>query len=80
MRFLNSAVDGLPCESVMIQEALLNYMSVDVCYVGLINTNHNMKNNCYQMIGGSCAAILGGYVYDIGLLQADGVTRELWQP
>ena len=31
------------------------------------------------MIGGSCAAILGGCVYDIRLLQADGVTRELWK-
>ena len=55
-------------------------MSGDVCYVGLIDTNHNVKNNRYQMIGGSCAAILGGYVYDIGILQSYGVTRGLWRP
>ena len=55
-------------------------MSVDVCYVGLIDTNHNVKNNPYNMIRGSCTAILGGYVYDIGLLQSAGVTRELWRP
>ena len=59
MIFLNSKVYGLPCESVMIQEALLNYMSGDSCYVGLIDTNQNVKNNCYHMIGGSSAAILG---------------------
>ena len=50
-----------------------------VCYVGLIYTNHDVKNNCYQMIGGSCAAIIGVYVYDIGLLQEAVVTRELWR-
>ena len=32
------------------------------------------------MIGGSCTAIIGGYLYDIGILQAAGVIRELWQP
>ena len=80
MRFLNSAVDGVSCESFMIQESLLNYMAGDVCYVGFIDTNHNVKNNRYQMIGGSCTAIIGGYLYDIGLLQAAEVTRELWQP
>ena len=64
----------------MIQEALLNYMSVDICYVGFIDTNHNMNNNRYQIIGGSCTEILGGCLYGIGLLQAAGVTRELWRP
>ena len=69
MRFLKSSVDGVPCESIMIHKELLNYMSGDVFYVGLIDTNQNVKNNRYQMIGGSCASILGGYVYGIGLLQ-----------
>ena len=50
-------------------------MSGDICYVGLIYTNHNMKNNRYQMIGGSCAEIIGVYLCDIGLLQAAVVTR-----
>ena len=80
MWFLNSAVDVVPCDSVMIQEELLNYMPGDICYVGLIDKNHNVKNDRYHMIGGSCAKILGGYVYNKGLLQAAGVTRELWQP
>ena len=53
-------------------------MSGDFCYVVLTDTNHNVKNNYYHMIGGSCAAIIGGYVYAIGILQAAGVTRELW--
>ena len=55
-------------------------MSGNFCDVGLIDTNHNVKNNRYQMIGGSCAAIIGGYVYGIWILQSVGVTRELWQP
>ena len=55
-------------------------MSEDVFYVGLIDTNHNVKNNCYQMIVGPCVAVLGGYVYDIGLLQAAVVIRDLWRP
>ena len=60
----------------MIQEELLNYMSVDFCYVGLIDTNHSMKSNHYHMIDGSCEVILGVYVYDIGILQASQVKRE----
>ena len=56
----------------------MNCMYGCVCYVGLVDTNHNVKNNRYQMIGGSFAAIIEGYVYDIGLIQAAGVTRELW--
>ena len=55
-------------------------MSGNFCDVGLIDTNHNVKNNRYQMIGGSCEEILGGYVYYIGLLQAAGVISELWRP
>ena len=55
-------------------------MSGDVCYVGLIDTKHNVKNNRYQIIGGSCAAIIGEYVHDIGLLNASGATREFWRP
>ena len=80
MWLLNRLVFGVPYESVMIQEALMNYMSGYVCYVGLIGTNHNVKNNRYQMIGGSFAAIIGGYMYDIGILQASISTRELWRP
>ena len=50
-------------------------MSGDVYYVGLIDTNHNVKNNRYHMIGGSCASIIGQYVYGIGLFKAAGATR-----
>ena len=50
-------------------------MSGDVCYVGLIYTNYNTKNNRYGMIGGSCAEIVVVYLCDIGLLQAAVVTR-----
>ena len=77
---LNRKVDEVPCEYVMIQEALLNYISGYVFNVGLIDINYNVKHNRYHMIGGSCAAIIGEYLYVIGLLQAAGVTRELWIP
>ena len=79
MWLLNRLVFGVPYESVMIQEALLNFIYGDFFHVGLIDKNHNMNHNCYRMIGGPCAVILGVYVYAIGILQASGVTRELWQ-
>ena len=53
MRFFNNAVKGVPCDSVMIQEAIHNHIYGDVCYVDLIDTNHDVKNNWYQIIGGS---------------------------
>ena len=46
----------------------------------LPDPNHNVKNACYQMIGGSCAACLGQYVVDMGLLFMSGVAQELYRP
>ena len=44
-----------------------------------IYTNRNLNNYRYQIIGVSCAAIMGSYVLDPWLLNMDGVSNELWR-
>ena len=47
--------------------------------MAIINTNNNVKNSRYQIIGGSCSAIMGFYVFDPWLLKISGFTRKIWR-
>ena len=41
------------------------------------NTNHNVKNCCYELVGGYCAAVFGLYCFEPWLLKMAGVAKEL---
>lgn len=43
--------------------------------VGLVDTNHNFKNLHYQVIGWSCALLLGDYVTDPRMLVLGGMAK-----
>ena len=43
----------------------------------LPETNHNFKNCSYQLIGGSCATVIGNNFFDPWLLKTYGVTKEI---
>ena len=43
------------------------------------DTNHNMKNHRYQLLGGSSVALLGNEVFDPFILKNAGVASELWR-
>ena len=47
--------------------------------MGLIDTNHNVKNTRYQVIGGSSVVWMGGYILDPELLRIAGVENLLWR-
>ena len=77
MRFLNSAVDGVSCESKWVQVNIRMFMREQCQHVGIIDTNHNIKNNQYHNLVGSCAAIMRGYRFYPGLLQIEGVPHKM---
>ena len=45
----------------------------------LIENNHNIMNYRYYIIGGSCDAIMGSYVFSPYLLNMYGVSNGLWR-
>ena len=44
---------------------------------GKTDTNHNVKNSRYEIIGGSCATIMESYVFYPWLLKIAGVANGL---
>lgn len=47
--------------------------------LSLPDTNHNVKNARYQLIGGSSPACIGRYVFDPSLLKLAEVNQKLWR-
>ena len=76
---LNSATDGVSVEVKSNLKVLTNYLKGLVSHLAISDTNHNVKNSRYQLIGGSGknAASIGCYVFDPFLLsKATGIPKE----
>ncbi len=65
---LNTTTDGVSTEVQWNNEVLLDYINGKNNHVSLPDTNHNVKNSRYQLIGGSSPASIGAYVFDPALL------------
>ncbi len=74
---LNTSTDGVSCEVKWNYEQLLSYLQGKSSVLSMPDTNHNVKNLCYQLIGGSWAASIGSHVFDPMLLKLAGVKGEL---
>ncbi len=58
---------------------MLDYLDGKINYVALPDTNHNVKNSRYQLIGGSSPASIGAYVFDPALIRLAKVNQKLWR-
>jgi hypothetical protein len=58
---------------------MLDYIDGKINYVSLPDTNHNVKNFRYQLIGGSSPASTGAYVFDPALIHLSKVNQKLWR-
>ena len=74
---LNHSTDGVSCETTWNVTTTLNYLSGKINHISFPDTNHNVKNCRYQLVGGSCAAAIGFYCFDPWLLKMSGVAKEL---
>ncbi len=76
---LNTTTDGVSTEVQWNLNTMLNYLDGKIDYVSLPDTNHNVKNCRYQLLGGSSPASIGGYVFDPALLRLAKVSQKLWR-
>ena len=67
------------CEVQGNLEEMLEYLDEEHGHVSLPDTNHDIKNSRYQLIGGSSPAVLGRYCFDPWLIKVDGVCKELYR-
>ena len=80
MSFLNSAANKVSYESTWVQEAIHMFFCRKCHHVVITNSNHNVKNNRYHNLGGSCPEVMGGYIFDPVLFHLAGVSENLCRP
>ena len=71
--FLNFDVDGVSEESIDVMYAICQFLNWKESHTGAVDNKHNVKNDCYQIIGGSCIPTIGNLVLDTDLLRKSGV-------
>ena len=74
---LNQSTDGVSCDVDGNLDVTCEYLQGRINYVSLPDTNHNIKNHRYQLIGGSSPASIGNFVFDPHMLRKAGVAKDL---
>ena len=76
---LNDSTDGVSCEVQSNFNKVCKYIKGDTNQLSFLDTNHGVKNFCYQEIGGSrlVPGVIGKYIFDVMLLKMVGVAQEL---
>jgi hypothetical protein len=74
---LNTTKDRVSTEVQWDKEVMLDYIDGKINYVSLPDTNHNVKNSRYQLIGGSSPASIGVYVFDPARICLAKVNQKL---
>ena len=80
VRFANFATDGLSVETDDILQTLCLFLDGKISYCAAVDNKHNVKNDRYQLIGGSNVATMGNYYIDTNLLLMAGVSADLIAP
>ena len=65
------------CDSKWVQDTIYKFLHLQCHNIGLTDTKYNIKNNRWQNLGGSCAAVMVGYLFDPGLFYIAGVYHKL---
>ncbi len=76
---LNTTTDRVSTEVKWNKEVTLDYINGKINYVLLLDTNHNVKNSRYQLIGGSSPVSIGAYIFDPMLIRLAKVSQKLWR-
>ena len=76
--FVNFAVDGVSLETKDVMTTICNFLSGCCNFTGAVDKKHNVKNDRYQIIGGSGVPLVGNYVADVDLIRQAGVPEDLW--
>lgn len=76
---LKTTTDGVSSEVQWNLRVMLGSLSGETSYMSLPDTNHNVKNARYQLIGGSSCAVFGRYVFDPWYLKLARINQKLWR-
>ncbi len=76
--FVNFAVDGVSLETKDVMTTICNFLSGCCNFTGVVDNKHSVKNDKYQIIGGSGVPLVGNYVADVDLIRQAGVPEDLW--
>ena len=60
---LNHSTDGFSCDIECNLTTMINCLEGNSNQILFTDTNQNVKNGRYQMVGGSCAAIIGFFLF-----------------
>ena len=74
---LDTSTDGVSCEVQFNKALTLAYLEGDKNQISLPDTNHNVKNSRYQLLGGSSPASIGHFTFDPWMLMHVGIAIEL---
>ena len=75
--FLLFAVDGVSVETVDVMNSICMFLCGSCDCTGAVDNKHNIKNDRYQFIGGSCLPTIGNLVVDADLLRQAEVSADL---
>ena len=78
--FLSFAVDGVAVETDDVRTTICEFLNGDADHTGIVDNKHNVKNDRYQIVGGSCVPTIGNLLVDADLLRQAGVSPELIRP
>ncbi len=76
--FVNFAVDGVVLETKNVMTTICNFLSGGCNFNEAVDNKHNVKNDGYQIIGGSGVPLVGKYVADVDLIRHEGIPENLW--
>jgi len=74
--FLNFAVDGVSCETADVMKSVCSFLDGKENHTGVVDNKHNLKNDRYQIGGGSCCPTIGELVVDTDMMRQAGVREE----
>ena len=75
---MNVPTDGVSCEVECNFGIIVRYLNGEINYLAFTDTNHNVKNARYQLIGASSASVLVENVFDPCLLRLAKIVQQLW--
>lgn len=76
---VSACMDGISTDTKFIRGKLVRFLKGEINYCAMVDTNHNMKNFRYMLVGGSCVVFIGNYVLDPQLLVIASVPNDLWR-
>ena len=79
MLLLNVSTDGFACVDQGNLILIIQYLICEINYVALVDTNHNINNLRYKLLGDFLPASFGLYVFDLWLLNLANISQTFWR-